>query len=353
MLNVRSLFSPAAGFCTLAAASWLVAGALPLTAQVTDGPGVTVDLGGAQLMHRPAISYPAAALAQHIEGAVTVEATLDANGNVTDAHVISGTDELRKTALLSVLQWHFGRAGAGAAKVVTIRFQTPAPAAQPAPPTLSSSLTVGSISAPGGLTAMAPRTTEPQRIDAITVSGLFDPFKDELLASLPVHQGDLFGPDTLAALTTAARQFDEHLIVQALRSTSGGLELRIMAPGANAAPLAGAMAAAGSSAAPPNSLVVGAAVQAANLLTKVMPVYPPLARQARIQGHVVMNAVIGKDGTVQNLSLVSGHPLLAPAAMEAVKQWTYKPTLLNGQPVDVSTQIDVNFTLADEPPPQP
>jgi len=141
--------------------------------------------------------------------------------------------------------------------------------------------------------------------------------------------------------------------VQALRSTSGGLELRIMAPGANAAPLAGAMAAAGSSAAPPNSLVVGAAVQAANLLTKVMPVYPPLARQARIQGHVVMNAVIGKDGTVQNLSLVSGHPLLAPAAMEAVKQWTYKPTLLNGQPVDVSTQIDVNFTLADEPPPQP
>jgi len=329
-----------------------VIGAFPLAAQVTDGPGVTVDLGGVQLMHRPAVAYPAAALAQHIEGSVTVEATLDANGNVTDAHVVTGTDELRKTALLSVLQWHFGRAGAGAAKVVTIRFQTPAAVAQPAPPTLSSSLMVGNFSAPGGQVAMASATAEPQRIAAITVSGLFDPFKEELLASLPVHQGDLLGPDALAPLMLAVRQYDEHLSVSTLRVASGGLEVRILAPGANAATTAGALAGIGNSAAPPNALSVAGAVQAANLLTRVMPVYPPLARQAGIQGHVLLNAVIGKDGTVQNLTLFSGHPMLAPAALDAVRQWTYKPTLLNGQPVDVSTQIDVNFTLADDPPPQ-
>jgi protein TonB len=84
-----------------------------------------------------------------------------------------------------------------------------------------------------------------------------------------------------------------------------------------------------------------------------MPVYPALARQARIQGVVVLSVVIGKDGSVQELKLVSGHPLLAPAALDAVKQWTYKPTLLNGQPVDVSTQATVNFTLPDQPPDAP
>ena len=91
---------------------------------------------------------------------------------------------------------------------------------------------------------------------------------------------------------------------------------------------------------------VGGNVQAANLIKKVTPSYPPLAKQARIQGTVRFNAVIGKDGAIQNLTLVSGHPLLVPSATEAVKQWVYKPTLLNGDPVDVITQIDVNFTLS-------
>src|SRR6266849_4596396 len=91
---------------------------------------------------------------------------------------------------------------------------------------------------------------------------------------------------------------------------------------------------------------VGGNVQAANLIKKITPPYPPLAKQARIQGTVRFTAIIGKDGTIQNLQLVSGHPLLVPGATEAVKQWVYKPTLLNGEPVEVITQIDVNFTLS-------
>ena len=59
-----------------------------------------------------------------------------------------------------------------------------------------------------------------------------------------------------------------------------------------------------------------------------------------------LSAIIGKDGTMQDLTVASGHPLLVPAAMEAVKQWVYRPTLLNGEPVEVVTQIDVNFTLS-------
>jgi protein TonB len=96
----------------------------------------------------------------------------------------------------------------------------------------------------------------------------------------------------------------------------------------------------------PQRIRVGGNVQAANLIRKVTPQYPPLAKQARVQGTVRFQAIIGKDGTIQNLQLITGHPLLVPAATEAVKQWLYKPTLLNGEPVEVVTQIDVNFTLS-------
>jgi protein TonB len=91
---------------------------------------------------------------------------------------------------------------------------------------------------------------------------------------------------------------------------------------------------------------VGGQVIAANLVRRIVPTYPALAKQARISGTVRFNAIIGKDGTIQNLQLVSGHPLLVQSATDAVKQWLYKPTLLNNEPVEVITTIDVNFTLS-------
>jgi TonB family protein len=84
------------------------------------------------------------------------------------------------------------------------------------------------------------------------------------------------------------------------------------------------------------------------LVSTVLPVYPLLARQARVRGVVVLEADISKDGTVESLRLISGHPMLAPAAIEAVKQWRYKPYVLNGEPLAVSTQVIVNFTLSGE-----
>ena len=96
----------------------------------------------------------------------------------------------------------------------------------------------------------------------------------------------------------------------------------------------------------PKQIRVGGNVQAAKLIRQPKPVYPPLAKQARIQGTVRFNAVIGKDGAIANLTLVSGHPLLVPSATEAVRQWVYQPTLLNSEPVEVVTVIDVNFTLS-------
>src|ERR1017187_471913 len=101
-----------------------------------------------------------------------------------------------------------------------------------------------------------------------------------------------------------------------------------------------------STGATPQRIRVGGDVQKAKLVQQPAPVYPPLAMQARISGVVRLNAIIGKDGTVQNVTVASGHPLLIPPAMEAVKQWVYAPTFLNGQAVEVVTQIHVDFTLS-------
>jgi protein TonB len=99
-------------------------------------------------------------------------------------------------------------------------------------------------------------------------------------------------------------------------------------------------------AATPTRVRVSQGVTQGLLIRKVQPTYPPLARQARIQGQVLLQAEISKDGTIQNLRLISGHPMLTSAAIEAVKQWRYKPYILNGEPVEVETQITVNFTLS-------
>jgi TonB family protein len=90
---------------------------------------------------------------------------------------------------------------------------------------------------------------------------------------------------------------------------------------------------------------VGGNVAVANMTHQVMPIYPPLAKQAHITGTVVLHCVIGKDGSVEQLEYVSGPPLLMKSAMDAVRQWTYKPTLLNGEAVEVDTTVSVVFTL--------
>jgi protein TonB len=116
--------------------------------------------------------------------------------------------------------------------------------------------------------------------------------------------------------------------------------------------IGGVIGGAGTAAPPPPKPVrsgpvrVGGAVQAARLVNRVQPLYPPLARQTRISGTVKLHAIIGKDGTVQQLQVLSGHPLLVQSALDAVKQWRYQPTLLNGEPVDVDTEVDVIFSLA-------
>jgi protein TonB len=97
---------------------------------------------------------------------------------------------------------------------------------------------------------------------------------------------------------------------------------------------------------PRGPVEVSKGAQAAKLIYKVEPRYPPLARQIRLEGNVELRAIIARDGTVQNLEVVSGHPLFVQASLDAVRQWRYQPTLLNDKPVEVQTYITVIFRLS-------
>jgi protein TonB len=126
-------------------------------------------------------------------------------------------------------------------------------------------------------------------------------------------------------------------------TTALGLLRPMGAPPRAVAPMVAAPAVAAP--APTRQIRVISALQMARLLHRVEPVYPPLARQTRISGTVELTGVIGADGRIRELRVVSGHPFLAAAALEAVRQWVYEPTLLNGEPVEVIAPITVNFRL--------
>ncbi len=98
---------------------------------------------------------------------------------------------------------------------------------------------------------------------------------------------------------------------------------------------------------PPKRIRISQGVTEGRLILRIKPPYPPLARAARVQGRVVLSAIISKTGEIENLALISGHPMLVPAAIKAVQEWRYRPFLLNGEPVEVETTINVDFELSN------
>ena len=454
MSRTRLITALAAGLAILVAACWFVTGTFPLAAApevVNDAPGVTVDLGGAGVMHRTGVAYPATAIKQGVQGTVVVEVKLDSSGNVADAHVLSGPDELRRAALESVLQWHLMKNLAGSSRQVSISFSLPD--AVPTPPPVAAagpgatyhvgagvtapvllykrepeyteearkaryqgtvllyveidpsgkatnirvqrSLGLGldekaiaavrqwkfkpgtkdgnpvtvtanigvnfrTLDSPpaevlnvivGSVPAISPATFSPilvgRTVKGINVYGLSDEARAELLSQLPMHEGDTLSLESFQNVARVVQVFDEHLKVGFAQVGRSEVTLAI-APAAGVHSVTGTAPAtpAGTDANPPARIRVGGNVQQTKLVSQPIPTYPPEAKEARIQGVVKLNATIAKDGTMQHLEVISGHPLLIPAALEAVKQWVYQPTLLNGQPVEVMTEVDVNFTLS-------
>ncbi len=331
MSKTRLVSSLAASLSVLAAACWIVTAAFPLAAapeMVADSPGVSVDLNGATLMHRAPVLYPQAARTRGIQGAVLLQVKIDSSGNVSDAQVLSGPEDLRKPALQSVLNWHFASDSAASTRQATISFQLPAEEVRPAAP--------ATLPAPLPVVGRVPGRT----IESIRINGLSDQASADLASRLPAA-GETLSPEDLEKMRQTIRSFDEHLAVAAI-PVGGNLRVSISLP--PPAPAAPALLA--SDGPTPGRIRVGGNMQALKLVAQPKPSYPPDAKAARIQGVVQLLAIIAKDGAVQNLTVISGHPLLVAAALDAVRQWVYQPTLLNGQPAEVETEIDVNFTLS-------
>ncbi len=383
MSKTRSVSALAAGLGILAAACWLVTMTFPLSAQpqmVADSPGVSVDLGSAGIMHRTSVMYPAAARAAKLEGTVLVEATVDGAGNVVDARVTSGPNEFRRSVLQSVLQWHFVNDGGAGTRQIRVTFTTPpetpytvrtpngdvvrimpgqpgSSVSEAAPRKGVSGGVIGGV--PGGVIGGVPGRMPGfagKTLKQINVLGLTDDARTRLMSRVPVHVGDVLADDTYQSVVAAVHDYDEHMMVGVRTDKDDTVSLVISAPGTSTGALAGAFGALTPEPPPPANgmkrINIGGNVQSSKLVSQARPAYPPLAKQARISGVVKLQAVINADGTMKNLAVISGHPLLIPAALEAVRQWVYAPTLLNGDPVEVLTQIDVNFTLSDEIPQQ-
>jgi TonB family protein len=313
----------------LALIFWMVAGSLVSSAAETvDASGVTVGLNGSAILHRTAVPYPNAARQRGVQGAVAVEVTLDAAGSVGDAHVVSGPPELRRAVLESVLQWHFAHDAANGTRLVTVQFQLPAAEnVRPPAPDFRPAVVVSQP---------APFGPLGRTVKNIDILGLPPEARAELLARLPVHAGEVLSVELAESTGRAVREFDEHLNMGLTITPAGEAVIQIVAPGYTQSlpqPVTSSPIRVGN-------------VQQAKLRSAVPPVYPPVAKQARLQGMVKLRARLGKDGTVQNLSVISGHPLLVPAALDAVKQWVYEPTILNGTPAEVETEIEVSFSLS-------
>jgi TonB family protein len=271
-----------------AALALLGASVARVRAQVQpDAPGVHVDLGASAVIHRTPVEYPAAAQTKNVQGTITVELRLDSSGNVTDAHVLSGPDELRKTVLQSVLGWHFTPQSAGSTKVVNVQFQTPAPkeaaSVVPAPSSddrndktmefmrselqrleaqsravqarveqnqaqveqnqdvIAAREAVAQIAQlraqleRAQIAAQMEKAQNPEgrTVRSIRLVGLGISLEDFLAQSqLPLRAGDTLTQGSIEAATAAISKFDEHLSVGWIPVEPNSVDLTIAAPGA-------------------------------------------------------------------------------------------------------------------------
>lgn len=297
---------------------------------VMDDPGITVDAGGT-LLHRAPVHNRSAA-----SGTLTVEASLNTKGEVTDARVLAGPEDLRKEALSSVLQWHYTP---GLSRVqISMHFDPPASAPRPTQ--------VRAVISP-----VPPPSVSGRTLKSIEFAGFSTEAEQDLRNRLPIREGDTVTADLMSRVSSAVTEFDSHAAAMfSLKPSPDGnanysLRISVMSAPVLAVappPPPPPSPAPGS----PRARMISSDVMAANKIQTVIPVYPPLAKSARIQGVVKFVLTVGADGAVQDAQLISGHPLLVQAAKDAVMQWVYKPTLLNGEPVAVATTVDVNFTLA-------
>jgi TonB family protein len=281
MSRLRVSTSTAALAAGVAATVWMGARWFPLQAAPVPQEQTQQKLVRVKMVQP---KYPADAKLKGIEGDVVLHISVDDEGDVADAYVVSGPNELREPALQAVRQWKYDKTGAvPASSEVTVTFSLEKP----------------------GSAAKEKETARP---------------RNEERAGGPRSGVSGGVPGGVAG------------------GVPGGVKDGV--PGGVATEQAPA-----EDSPAPKKIRVGGNMQAANLIYKLTPKYPPEAKEARVQGTVTMAVTVGSDGKVKDVQLMTGPDLLVQSAMEAVWQWVYRPTLLNGEPVEVLTQVDVNYTL--------
>jgi len=342
--------------------------------QDTSLDSVNVDgkaMGGL-LLRRVQPVYPPLARQARIQGTVVLSAVINKSGEIVDLKLISGHPMLAPAAIAAVKQWKYQSYMLnGEAVPVKTQIQVNF--------TLSENPTGTMASIPGTNPHLQIREGAMRALRIQTIDPIYPPLALQthvqgsvILIVVVNSSGDvenlapITGPPMLVeAATEAVKQWKyrpyllngEAVEVQTtvrinfalsgdddargsvtdapVETSTGGDVIGVVAP----APPPGSPL--------PKRIRVSSGVAQGLLLSRVQPEYPADARESRIQGVVVLQATIDKEGNIVQLELVSGHPMLAPAAIEAVKQWKYKPYLLNGEPIEVETQIQVNFTLSE------
>jgi len=276
-------------FGAMAAGVWLFT-PVGSAQRVPDSPGVLVN-PGAVLRDRTPVQAP-----QGATGLVEVDVRLNAKGEVTDAQEVSGPEALRREVLSTVLNWHYATPSPATARV-TVSFSPPDP---PPPPAAAT------------------------RIGAINYRNISPEMERRIQDEFGLKTGDPL-PD-LGNLQTKVKDLNGQLSVLMSRSSNSARELTFFLD-------------------PPGTYRVSSGVSKGLLLNQVRANYPPSAKQAGVQGVVRMQAVIGEGGNIERLDVIEGPEMLRQPAMDAVRQWTYRPYLLNRQPIKMVTEIEINFAL--------
>lgn len=326
----------------LAVAGWVAFVSFPLIGKAEIKPAVprsasqTPQSEPGYAVNVPPAYYPPGALQKGIQGSVVVELTFNASGDVTDSRVLSGPEELRKAGLESALRGTYNVNTARTLQVV-VNFVTPPPMP---PPAIAPTPGQRGGGPRGGGTQVVPVPPPvpglnlPVILESINIAGLQGSELAQMQQRLQAFQGRLVSQGLIKEINDAigaaavsvplrATSFTETASKNtALLVTFGPASFRIR--------------------------VGGAVAQRELIKPAADPVYPPLAKAANVQGAVVLEVNISRDGKVENANVVTGHPLLIQAAIDAVKQWEYMPIILNGAPVDVVTTVTVDFRIPQQ-----
>jgi TonB family protein len=286
------------------------------------------------VVNAPPAYYPPAALQKGIQGSVVVELTFNASGEVTDSRVLSGPEELRKAGLESALRGTYNIRTARTLQVV-VNFVPPPPMPPPAILPAPGQRGGGPRGGAGPQAVLPPLGLKLGAIlESVNIAGLEGSELAQMQQRLQAFQGRQLSNDLVKEINDA------------IRTAGVSVQLRSTSFAETASKNTALLVTFGAAT---FRVRVGAAVAQRDLIKPAAePVYPPLAKAANIQGDVVLEVSISREGKVENVSVVTGHPLLVPAAVDAVKQWEYMPTSLNGAPVDVVTTVTLNFTIPQQ-----